>query len=161
MAVDMFLELTGIEGESSDKEHAKKMDVLAFSFGISQSGTMHMGTGGGAGKASFQDLNVTKWVDKASPLLAQHCSTGKHIAKATLISRKAGGKQQAYMTWELENVIVTSYSTGGSGGEDRFSENITLNMQIVGFKYTPQDAKGGKGADIPFKYDIAAQEDQS
>lgn len=92
MAVDMFLKLTDIEGEAQDKTHEKEIDVLAWSWGMSQSGTFHAGGGGGSGKANFQDISITKYVDKASMTLMGKVATGEHIAEATLIVRKAGGK---------------------------------------------------------------------
>jgi type VI protein secretion system component Hcp len=76
MAVDMFLKLSNdIKGESQDHKHKDEIDVLAWSWGVSQSGTFHQGGGGGSGKASFQDISVTKYVDKASNGLLRACST--------------------------------------------------------------------------------------
>ena len=90
MAVDMFLKLDGIDGESVDDSHAKEIDILAWSWGMSQSGTFHSGAGGGAGKANFQDISITKYVDKASATLMTKIATGDHVAKARLTVRKAG-----------------------------------------------------------------------
>ena len=66
MAIDMILDLTGeIQGEAQDYKHKDEIDVLAWSWGVSQSGSFHQGLGGGAGKANFQDLSVTKYIDKS------------------------------------------------------------------------------------------------
>jgi len=159
MAVDMFLLLDDIKGETKDKEYKSKnaMDVLAFSWGLSQSGTFHSGGGGGAGKANFQDISVTKWVDSASSILMTYCAKGTHIPKGKLVVRKAGDKPLEYIIYELEQIMVTSISTGGSGGEDRLTENISLNFAKVKHVYWPQDEKGGKGpASMDFEFDIAA-----
>ena len=99
-AVDMFLKIDGINGESEDATYKGEVDILAWSWGMSQSGTTHIGGGGGAGKANFQDLSVTKWVDKASPLLMQKLANGQHIKEATLVVRKAGGTPLEYITLE-------------------------------------------------------------
>jgi type VI secretion system secreted protein Hcp len=155
MAVDMFLKLDGIEGESRDKTHAKSIDVLAWSWGLSQSGSFHAGGGGGAGKASFQDISITKYVDKSSMTLMGKIATGSHIAKAKLIVRKAGGTAPIeYIVIEMEQVMVTSYSTGGSGGEDKLTENISLNFAICKTSYLPQNAEGGAEAAVEFKWNI-------
>src|SRR5919197_1518553 len=69
MAVDMFLHVDGIKGESRDAQHKDDIDVLAWSWGASNSGSAHMGGGGGSGKVNVQDLSITKYVDKSSPLL--------------------------------------------------------------------------------------------
>ena len=156
MAVDMFLELEGIEGESVDSVHAGKIDVLAWSWGLSQSGTTHMGGGGGAGKVSVQDLSITKYVDKSSPNLFMHCCDGTHIPKASLIVRKAGKTALEYIKVNMEEIIVTSLSTGGSGGEDRLTENVVLNFAKVTFIYNPQDPTGAGVGEIPKTWNIAA-----
>lgn len=156
MAVDMFLKLTDIEGEAKDDEHTNEIDVLAWSWGLSQSGTFHMGGGGGSGKANFQDISITKYVDKASMTLMGYIATGKHIAEATLVVRKAGGdKPLEYIKIEMKQVMVTSVSTGGSGGEDQLTENITLNFAQVATFYKPQTEKGADEAAIDFKWNIA------
>ena len=95
MAQDMFLKLTDIEAESKDKVYGKNIDILAWSWGASQSATMHVGGGGGGGKVSMQDVSCTKYIDKSTPILFKHCCTGVHIPKGELIVRKAGGKPVA------------------------------------------------------------------
>lgn len=155
MAMDMFLDIKGVKGESKDKQHKDKMDILAWSWGLSNSGTAHMGGGAGAGKVSVQNLSVTKYIDTASPPLMLYCCNGKHLEYAKLIVRKAGENPLEYITIVMTDVMVTAVSTGGSGGEDRLTENLTLNFAKVEFSYIPQDAKGGKGDPIPFGWHIA------
>jgi type VI secretion system secreted protein Hcp len=156
MAVDMFLELEGVKGESVDKTHKGKIDILAWSWGLSNMGTLHHGSGGGAGKASFQDISITKYIDMASPNLMLYCASGKHFAKGKLIVRKAGDTPLEYLTIELDKVMVSAYSTGGSGGEERLTENVTLNFAKVKLEYVTQSEKGGKGTPVAFSWDIAA-----
>lgn len=152
MAVDMFIKIGDVEGESSDKSHGKEIDVLAWSWGMSQSGNMHQGGGGGAGKVSIQDMSITKWVDKSSPNLMMACSNGKHFPEATLTIRKAGGEAPVeYLIITLKEVLVSSVSTGGSGGEDRLTENVSLNFAQVQVDYQPQKADGAKDGG-PIKY---------
>ena len=156
MAVDMFLKIEPIKGESVDTKHKDQVDILAFSWGMSQSGTTHQGTGAGAGKVNVQDLSFTHYVDKASADLMMACARGDHIDKATLVVRKAGGKEALeYITVEMENVIVTSIHTGGSGGEDRLTESVTLNFAKVSYDYKQQETKGAAGAAPKFSWDIA------
>jgi type VI secretion system secreted protein Hcp len=97
MAVDMFLKLDDVKGESKDSKHKEEMDVLAWSWGASQSGSTHLGSGGGAGKVSVQDVSLTKYVDKASPNLLKFCCNGKHFKEAVLTVRKAGEKPVEYI----------------------------------------------------------------
>jgi type VI secretion system secreted protein Hcp len=158
MAVDMFIELgSKIKGETQDKDFKSKgaCDVLAWSWGMSQSGTFHGGGGGGAGKANFQDVSFTKYVDKASPALMIAVAKGSHIDECKLTVRKAGEGQQKYIEITMKNCLVSSVSTGGSGGEDRLTENVTLNFATVNFEYFLQDAKGSTASGGVFKWKIA------
>ncbi len=145
MAVDMFLKLGDIKGESLDKTFKEHFDILAWSWGMSQSGTAHLGGGSGAGKVSVQDISVTKWVDAGSNELIKHCCNGKHFPDGYLVCRKAGGDAAVeYIKIELKKIIITSVSTGGSGGEDKLTENVTLNFGAFKLSYQPQDDKGAK-----------------
>src|SRR3954453_19249420 len=142
MAVDMFIKIGALKGESRDSVHKTEIDVLAWSWGISNSGSAHVGGGAGAGKCNVQDLSFTKYIDKSSPDLMLACCNGKHFDKATLVVRKAGEQPLEYLTINLTEVLITSVSTGGSGGEDRLTENVTLNFAKVQVTYTEQDPQG-------------------
>lgn len=159
MAVDMFLKFEGaakIEGESRDSKHAKEIDVLAWSWGMSQSGSSHVGGGSGGGKVSVQDLSVTKYIDSSTHTLLGFCCSGQHLDKATLVVRKAGGNEPVeYLKITMEQVIISSVSTGGSGGEDRLTENISLNFAKYKLEYTPQDEQGKAQAVKSQGWDIA------
>jgi type VI secretion system secreted protein Hcp len=156
MAVDMFLKIEGIKGESADDKHKEEIDVLAWSWGASQSGTMHTGGGGGAGKANFQDISVTKWVDKSSHALLKAVSVGQHLKSALLTVRKAGENPLEYLKITMNDCLISSVSTGGSGGEDRLTENITINFGNFAYEYTPQKEDGSGDAVLPFGFDIKA-----
>ena len=155
MAVDMFIKIGDIKGESVDGKHKDEIDVLSWSWGMSQSGSAHVSGGAGAGKVNVQDISFTKYIDKSSPILLKHCCNGKHIPEAMLTVRKAGGEALEYLIIEMEKVLITSVSTGGSGGEDRLTENVTLNFRDFHVKYTPQAAEGGEEAAVEFGWSIA------
>src|SRR5215510_1431232 len=155
MAVDMFLKLDPVKGEAQDKTHKDEIEVLSFHWGVSQSGSMHSGTGGGSSKVSVQDLTFTHWIDKASADLFKCCATGKHIDKGVLVIRKAAGAEPIeYLKISLDKVIVTNVSTGGAHGEERLTENVTLNFAKFKYEYTQQLDTGGKGATPQFGWDI-------
>lgn len=161
MAVDMFLKLSnGLAGESRDKTHSGEIDVLAWSWGLSQSGTTHVGGGGGAGKVNVQDISITKWVDKSSPKLVQACCKGTHIDTGNLVVRKAGDNPLEYIKLDLTEILITAVSTGGSGGEDRLTENVVLNFAKFKLAYQEQDPKGAaKGGAVEFGFNIAENAD--
>ncbi len=154
MAVDMFLKLDGIPGESKDQKKVGEIDILAWSWGMSQSGTMHMSGGGGAGKASFQDISCTAYYEKSTPELMTACSTGKHIASGVLTVRKAGTEQLEFIVYKLTDILVSSVSTGLSGGEDRPTVNFSLNFAKIETEYFEQKKDGSLEAAKRFGYNI-------
>ena len=160
MAVDMFLKLEGVKGESKDKAHTQEIDILSWSWGMSNSGSAHVGGGAGSGKVSVQDLSVTKYLDSSSAPLMLSCCNGAHFETAVLTVRKAGEKPLEYVTIKLQEVLITSVETGGSGGNDRLTDNVTLNFAKVKVEYLPQEAKGGKGTMIPFSWNIAGNDNE-
>ena len=155
MALDMFIKIGDLKGESVDKKHKEDIDVLAWSWGVSNSGSAHVGGGAGTGKANVQDLSFTKYIDKCTPDLLLASCNGKHYDKATLVVRKAGETPLEYLTVTMTEVIVTSVSTGGSGGEDRLTENVTLNFAEVKVDYIEQTKGGGTGAKPSMNWKIA------
>jgi type VI secretion system secreted protein Hcp len=159
MAVDIFLELSNnIKGESQDSVHADKIDIMAWSWGMSNSGTTHMATGGGGGKVNVQDISFTKYVDLASNDLIKKCANGTHIDTGKLTVRKSGGDAPVeYFKINFEMIMVTSYQTGGSkDGLDRITENFTLNFRKFEIIYSTQEATGIAGAESPAGWDVAA-----
>jgi type VI secretion system secreted protein Hcp len=162
MSVDIFLKLGTVKGESLDSVHKDEIDVLSWNWGLSQSGTMHLGTGGGGGKVAVHDLSVTKYTDRSTPSIITACTTGTHYPTGTLTVRKAGGtKPLEYYKIELEKVLVTNYSTGGSDGEDRFTEAVTLNFEKFHVTYQQQDPTSGSalGGVVESKWNIPANAD--
>ena len=158
MAMDMFIELGAkIKGETKDKAFKDKgaCDVLAWSWGMSNSGSFHAGGGGGAGKANFQDISLTKYIDKSSPVLMLFCANGDHFPEAKIVVRKAGKTPLEYLIITMKKVMITSVSTGGSGGEDRLTENVSLNFAEVNVKYVEQTAEGAEGEKPEFNWNIA------
>ena len=161
MAVDIFLKLSNsIKGESQDTTHKDNIDVLAWSWGLTQSGTTHVGAGGGGGKVNVQDISMTKYVDLASNDLIKRCTSGEHIESAELIVRKSGGKAPVeYFRIKMNTVMITSYMTGGSkDGLDRIQETLTLNFRKFEITYTLQEESGAAGPESTAGWDIAGNE---
>ena len=157
MAVDVFLKLGTIGGESTDDAHKGEIDVLSWSWGISQSGTMAGGGGGGAGKASFSDLSFMHNFDKASPAVMTACATGEHIKDATLVARKAGKGQQEYIIVKMTDILITSVQPSGSS--EHPMESVSMQFAKVDIEYKPQKADGSLDAGVHFIYDIKANKE--
>jgi type VI secretion system secreted protein Hcp len=155
-AVDYFLKLDGIKGESTDDKHKGEIDIESFSWGAANASSGHTGGGHGAGKVAMQDLHFVHKVDKASPNLFLFCANGGHIAKGSLVCRKAGKEQQEYLKIDLEQIYVTSVQVGGHQGEIVPSEQFSLSFDKVTFKYYPQKADGSLDTAQEFKMDVKA-----
>ena len=155
MAVDYFLKLATIQGESKDSKHANEIDVLSWSWGETQTGTHAGGGGGGAGKVSMQDFHFVMKTNKASPKLLLACANGEHIDEGTLTCRKAGTEQQEFMKIKFRDLLVSSFQTGGStSGDEIPMDQISLNYSKIEYSYCEQDAKGGLQGPIMAGYDL-------
>ncbi len=152
--VDYFLKIDGIEGESQDSKHKGEIELASWSFGATQSGTMHAGGGGGAGKVSVKDIHIVKNVDKGSPKLFGACATGEHIKKAVLIARKAGKDQQEYLKMTMSDVLVSEYNTCGSGQAGLPTDEISLNFGKIEIEYKEQKADGTLGGVVKSGWDL-------
>ena len=144
MAVDMFLKLDGIDGESVDSKHKGEIEILSFSWGVSSSASATRG-GASAGKVSQNDFSFVKRLDKATPQLLGKVCQGEHLGSGMLTLRKRGENQQEYLKIELENVVITSYQTGGSGGESEPVEQVSFSFQSVLVSAADQGKDGSIG----------------
>jgi type VI secretion system secreted protein Hcp len=154
MAVDMFLKVEGADGESQDDAHAGEIDLLAYSFGATNSGTAHLGGGAGAGKVNVKDLSVTKYVDKASPNLLLFCANGKHVPECVLVVRKAGESALEYIKLTMTDCLITSVVTSAAQGQERLTENVGINFAEFSYEYTPQKADGSGDAPVTMGWSI-------
>jgi type VI secretion system secreted protein Hcp len=153
-AVDYFLKIEGIDGESTSETHKEQIEIHSFSWGASNSGSMAAGGGGGAGKVSFSSLRVTTTISKASPKLFESVATGKHFPSAvlTLVDTQQRGLEVMKVT--LTDVIISSYQTGGMSGEAP-TESFRLNFAKIEYEYVPQKPDGSMDAPVKAGYDLA------
>jgi type VI secretion system secreted protein Hcp len=156
MAFDCFLKIDGIPGESEDAKHKDEIEVLSYSWGVSQTGTFGSGGGGGAGKAVFQDFHFVSGLQKSSPKLFLACATGQHIKEAVLTCRSAGEVQAEFYKMTLTDVLVSSYQHGGSAesGESVPIEQTSLNFAKIRTDYTQRNAKGSIGGTFSAEFDL-------
>ena len=159
MASDIFAKIGDIKGESLDAKHKDEVELLSWSWGVSQSGPIASGGGAGQGKASFQDFQMTHVLDKASPNLLRACATGEHIKEATITSRKAGKSQQEFLIIKMKDIIITSVHPSQNAGDGGLVENVSLKCAKVDLEYRPQKADGSLDVGLHFKYDIKANKE--
>jgi type VI secretion system secreted protein Hcp len=155
MAVDYFLKVDGVPGESADAKHKGEIDVLAVSWGVSQTGSPAKGGGVGAGKAVFDDLLVVARTSKASPALWLACAQGKHIKTAVLTCRRAGKAPVEFLKITLSDVLVASYELDGSDEEPPLDQ-VALAYGKIETAYTPVDATGKLQTPVKAAWDLKA-----
>jgi type VI secretion system secreted protein Hcp len=153
MAADIFAKLGDIKGESFDDKHKDEIEVLSYSWGVSNPGAHTGGGGSASGKATFHDLTITHRIDKASPSLMRACATGEHLKDGTITHRKAGKGQQEYLIIKMNDVIITGVTHTRDTSDT--SETVTVAFAKVDLEYRPQKSDGSLDAGIHFKYDIA------
>jgi type VI secretion system secreted protein Hcp len=146
MAIDVYLSIDGIKGESTDEKHKSWMEVSHVVWGVNQPRATSVSTAGGhtSGRADLTDISFTKLADLASPLLFQHCAAGKTIPKAVFEFMRADGdgKPICYLKLELENVMVSNFHpNSGDGGT--LKEQVHLAYAKIKVTYTKQDIRGG------------------
>ena len=151
---DAFLKIDGIKGESTDSKHKDEIEIESFSWGVSQSGSFATGGGGGAGKAQFQDFHFNTNVSKASPLLFLRCATGEHIKEATLTVRKAGEQKQDFMHLKMNDILISSYQSSGSAGQELPTDQVSINFAKIEFSYQAQRADGSLDAPVTAGWDL-------
>ena len=161
MAMDMFLKIDDLVGDSLDEKHPNEIQVLSWSWGLSQSGSTHAASGGGSGKVNVQDLTFMKNIDTTTTNLIKMCCSGNHFKQALLTVRKAGGKAAVeYLKIKMQDLIISNISTGGSGGSDLITESVTLNFAKVSLDYTPQDKTGAAGSVMSAAWNIPVNNDK-
>jgi type VI secretion system secreted protein Hcp len=158
MATDIFAKIGDIKGESNDSKHKDEIEVFSFSWGVTNAGGTAPGGGGGAGKATFQDLSIVHNIDKASPLLMRACATGEHLKEATITHRKAGKGQHDYLIVKMNDVIITGVSHSGASSQPA-AETVSLAFAKIDFEYKPQKSDGTLDPGVHFKYDLKANKE--
>lgn len=155
MAVDYFLRIDGIEGESADAKHKGEIDVLSWTWGASNTGRATPGSGVPAGLPTIDDLHFTAKLGKASPRLFHACARGEHLAHARLSAVRAGTKQAEFFTLTLNDVRVSSYQTGGSEAGDIVPmDQVSLNFAKLQMEYRGQKADGSPDAPVVAGWDL-------
>jgi type VI secretion system secreted protein Hcp len=153
MAADIFIKIDGISGESQDEIHRGEIDIVSWHWKMSQQSSMLSGSGGGAGKATINDLDFVHQIDRASPNLMRYCLTGRRIPKVVLSTRKAGGTMPLdFLKVTMENVVITAVEPTIS--HDHYFERVSLSFARVKQEYVVQSAIGSSNGTVTAAFDI-------
>jgi type VI secretion system secreted protein Hcp len=154
-AVDYFLKIDGIDGESQDAKHKGELQIESYNFGASQMGSHAAGGGGGAGKAHLHDFTFVMLANKATPKMFLACCNGEHIKKAVLTCRKAGKDQQEYFRVILTDLLISSVQSGGPHkGELLPFDSVSLNFAKIEIEYREQKSDGSLGPAVKAGWDL-------
>jgi type VI secretion system secreted protein Hcp len=159
-AVDLYLKLEGVTGESKDKDHKDEMEIQSWSWGVANQGYYGTGSGGARGKGSVQEISVIKHVDRGSVECFKRCLTGHHFTTGKLTAYKAAGdgKRVPYLQIEMKKVFVTALNASGSGGDIVPTESMSMNFEEFNYIYMVQDDQGGEGKTTEFGYNLSQHE---
>ena len=141
---DIFIEIDGIPGESTDDKHKDWIEVLSYSHGMDMS----------TGKVAHIDFNFVKRLDKSSPIINLAVNTGEHFKEATVQICSKGGEKLCYMEYKMTDVYITSVHVGGSSSSEIPMEEISLNYGKIVWKFTPQDEAGRPKPPITTGWDL-------
>lgn len=155
MAVDFFLKIDGVPGESQDAKHKDEIELLSWSWGETAASEPGGGSGAGSGKVQFQDFHFTSLISRASPKLMEACASGKHIKDALLTARRAGGGKAEFLTIKFSDVRVTSYQTGGSEDDASPVDSAALRSSRIQVEYRVMKPDGTLGSPVKFDWDLA------
>lgn len=159
MAIDAYLQIESIKGESQDSKHKDWIEIFSVQWNVHQPRASTVSTAGGHtnGKAELSEISFKKLADLSSPILQQTCAMGKTIPKAKFEFMRADGNGEPvkYYTVELENVMVSSVSPStGEGGV--ITERVSLAYSKIKWGYTQQKIAGGTAGNTSGGWDAAA-----
>jgi type VI secretion system secreted protein Hcp len=152
--VDSFLKIDGIKGDATNDKHNEEIELTGWHFGGTNAGGFGVsGRGGGAGKVQVNDFVFTMHADRSAPKLFEAMATGKHIHKAVLTVRKAGGENAVdFLKIDLENVLVSSFHTTGNGLLP--AVEVALNFAKIEIEFTAQKDNGLKDGSVKSGFDL-------
>lgn len=151
MNSDFYIKLDGVEGETLADQHKGEVEVLSWSWDVSQHANLH-GGGSGSGRAQPGLFNFTHRYDKASPVMAKYCASGVHFKSAKFTARKAGGGQEDYLVITMKELMISHIApTGSQGGE--VHESVSATYKDIEFSYKPQGDDGKLKGEVKFGWD--------
>jgi type VI secretion system secreted protein Hcp len=157
-AVDAFLKLDGVDGESQDSKHKNEIEVIAWIGGVEQTGTAHFGGGSGSGRSIHHGFKIAKRVDKSTPKLFLACATGEHIKKAEIVVRKAGKEQQEYLKYTLSDVLVSGHRSFKKPDPESNAdtEGVEISYSKLELEVKEQKPDGTLGGQVKGGWDVKA-----
>jgi type VI secretion system secreted protein Hcp len=155
-ADQIFLKLDGIRGASTDARHKDEIDITSYAQAFRNTANFGFGGGGGSGRVSCGDITVLKTIDRSSPDLIMHVTTGRHIRDGVITFRTGGERLLEYYTVHLRDILIDAVEQVDPPGDAGLTEKISLKVRQFSFTFVPQDAKGQPGTPVTFGWDCAS-----
>ena len=156
MATDIFLKIDGMKGEATDVNHKDEVELLGWSWGVSEA-LISSGAGGiVGGTPKIGNFVVSKHLDKASPRLLEACLTAKHINEVVLTQRRAAGGKFSFLTITLKDVLIASLGDSDTGADPRPTENVAFVFSKMIYEYVPQKPSGQPDTPLLLRWDVKA-----
>ena len=157
MSSDVHIKFEGVDGEATHKDHKGEIEVLSWSWNVTNDSGSRLGGGSGKGKGDPGAFSFTHTYDKASPVLAKNCAQGVHFPSVIVTARKSGEGQKDFLKVTMKEVFIAAVSPSG-GGSGEIMESVSMTYGDVEFAYKPQDEKGGLGGEVKFGWNAKTTE---
>jgi len=157
MSSDVHIKFEGVDGEATHKDHKGEIEVLSWSWNVTNDSGSRMGGGSGKGKGDPGAFSFMHAYDKASPVLAKKCAQGVHFPSVIVTARKSGEGQKDFLKVTMKEVFIAAVSPSG-GGNGEIMESVSMTYGDVEFAYKPQDEKGGLGGEVKFGWNAKTTE---
>ena len=153
-----YAKFDGVDGEATDPNHGKWIDVLSFSFGA-EARTSGVGPTRRSGDVVIEDITLTKELDKSTPKLQEKCLKGEVIPMLEIeVTSNYGGATATYLRYELKNVIITSFNCNAGSGDESPSDTITINYEEIKGTYTEYDDEGKSKGNVAWEYKLVSMD---
>lgn len=149
MSNQMFLKLDGVEGESTDVKHKGEIDLLGWTWGLSE---LAPASGGGSVKVAIGTVSIQKLVNSSSPALLLHAAEGQRIASGVLTTRHASGGE--FLLVKMTDVLVSSVAVTALNDANQVAETVALAFGKIEFDYRPTLPNGNLGSEKSFRWDV-------
>lgn len=146
--VDIFLKIEGIEGQAADSGHQGWIEVDSFSYGVSR-------PVGATETATHKGLTLVKGMDKASPFLYLHCSSGRPLDEVVLEITRTAGDDVSMQEFRLRRATVTSVQASAASGAKQVKERLTLCYETIAWTYIKVDpVTGSVISEVTMQWDL-------
>ena len=115
---------------------------------------MMSGTSRRSGEILVNDIFITKIVDKSTPKLMEALTSGKVIGEVIIEVARRSVDKSAFYRYELTNVIITSYQSGGEASSVRPGDVVSLNFEEIKVIYTEFDETGNMEGNIEWTWKV-------